>query len=66
MSISSNFSKEQYPIIAKNIVISILDNKDNFTDLEWKNLYKLSEDTFVEETESLKKGAAGAGLTDND
>ena len=66
VSISSNFSKEQYPIIAKNIVISILDNKDNFTDLEWKNLYKLSEDTFVEETESLKKGAAGAGLTDND
>ena len=33
---------------------------------EWKNLYKLSEDTFVEETESLKQGGAGAGLTDND
>ena len=33
---------------------------------EWKELYKLSEDTFVEETESLKIGAAGAGLTDND
>ena len=32
----------------------------------WKELYKLSENTFVEETESLKKGAAGAGLTDND
>ena len=43
-----------------------MDNKDNFSDLEWKNLYKLSENTFVEETESLKKGAAGAGLTDND
>ena len=66
VSIFSNFLKEQYPIIAKNIVINILDNKDNFTDLEWKNLYKLSENTFVEETESLKKGAAGAGLTDND
>ena len=49
------FFKEQYPIIAKKIVINILDNKDNFTDLEWKNLYKLSENTFVEETESLKK-----------
>ena len=33
---------------------------------DWKNLYQLSEKTFVEETESLKKGAAGAGLTDND
>ena len=42
------------------------DNKDSFTEREWKNLYRLSENTFVEETESLKKGAAGAGLTDND
>ena len=32
----------------------------------WKSLYKLSEETFVEESESLKQGAAGAGLTDND
>ena len=29
-------------------------------------LYKLSEETFVEESDSLKEGAAGAGLTDND
>ena len=40
--------------------------KDNFTDDEWNNLYKLSEETFVEESDSLKEGAAGAGLTDND
>jgi hypothetical protein len=26
----------------------------------------LAEDTFVEESDSLKEGAAGAGLTDND
>ena len=43
-----------------------MDNKDSFTESEWKNLYKLSEKTFVEETDSLKQGAAGAGLTDND
>ena len=43
-----------------------LDNKDNFSEIEWKNLYKLSEETFVEETDSLKKSAAGAGLNDND
>ena len=36
------------------------DNQLNFT------INQLSEKTFVEETESLKKGAAGAGLTDND
>ena len=40
--------------------------KDNFTEEEWINLYKLSENTFVEESLSLKEGAAGAGLTDND
>jgi hypothetical protein len=27
---------------------------------------QISENTFVEETDSLKQGAAGAGLTDND
>ena len=38
----------------------------NFTEIEWNNLYKLAENTFVEESDSLKQGAAGAGLTDND
>ena len=66
VKILSNYSKKTFPLIAKKNEISILGNKDSFTEREWKNLYKLSEDTFVEETESLKKGAAGAGLTDND
>ena len=44
----------------------ILENKDYFTENEWKTLYRLSENTFIDETESLKQGAAGAGLTDND
>jgi len=66
VSISSNLIKEEYPILAKDIKINFLDNLDNFSEVEWKNLYKLSEETFVEETDSLKQGAAGAGLTDND
>ena len=66
INISFNFFKDKTPLIAKNTQLSFLDNKDSFTDSEWKNLYKLSENTFVEETESLKQGAAGAGLTDND
>jgi hypothetical protein len=66
IGISSNFLGEQFPIYAKNIEVKFLDNKDTFSDLEWKNLYKLSEETFVDETDSLKEGAAGAGLTDND
>ena len=66
ISISFNNFQKELPTTANNIEIKFLENKDNFSDLDWKNLYKLSEDTFVEETDSLKKGAAGAGLTDND
>ena len=66
VNISSNLLKKKLPEICENIEINIIENKDNFSDQEWKNLYKLSEETFVEENDSLKKGAAGAGLTDND
>ena len=66
LCVSSNLTKEQYPNLAKKIKINFLENTDNFSELEWKSLYKLSEETFVEETESLKQGAAGAGLNDND
>ena len=66
VNISSNFIDQEFPKIAKIIEVSLLENEDNFTDDEWKNLYKLSEDTFVKESDSLKEGAAGAGLTDND
>ena len=66
ISISSNLIKKNFPLIAKKVEVNFIDNKDTFTEKEWKNLYKLSENTFVEETDSLKQGAAGAGLTDND
>ena len=66
VNILSNFSKKEFPSIAKKVEISFLENKDTFTEKDWISLYKLSENTFVEETESLKQGAAGAGLTDND
>ena len=66
VNILSKLSKKEFPLIAKKAEISFLDNKDSFSEKEWKNLYKLSENTFVEETDSLKQGAAGAGLTDND
>ena len=66
INISSNFNSEEFPSIAKYIEVSFLENEDAFTALEWKSLYELSEQTFVEETESLKQSGAGAGLTDND
>jgi len=66
INISSNFVDMEFPILAKDVEVSFLENKDSFSDEDWQSLYKLSENTFVEETESLKQGAAGAGLTDND
>ncbi len=66
INISSNILVKKFPLLAKKNEIIFLENKDNFAEKEWKTLYKLSENTFVEETESLKQGAAGAGLTDND
>ena len=66
VNILSEFSKKEFPSIAKKVEITFFENKDSFSEKEWKNLHKLSENTFVEETESLRKGAAGAGLTDND
>ena len=66
VNISTNLLNKNCPNIANNVEVKILENNDNFTEQDWKSLYQLSEKTFVEETESLKKGAAGAGLTDND
>ena len=66
VNILSNVSLKKFPILAKKSEIIFIENKDHFTEKEWKTLYKLSENTFVEESESLKQGAAGAGLTDND
>ena len=66
VNISSNILNQELKVIANNVEVQFLENLDNFTDSEWQNLYKLSENTFVEESESLKQGGAGAGLTDND
>jgi len=64
--IYSNFSKQEIVKTAERVSIKIVKNEDSFTENEWKELYKLSEETFVEENESLKNSGAGAGLTDND
>ena len=66
VNISSNLLNKDYPKITNKVEVNILENVDNFTNQDWNNLYKISEKTFVEETDSSKKVAAGAGLTDND
>ena len=65
-SIFSSYLKNEILENCNLVSINFIENNNSFNENEWKELYKLSEDTFVEETESLKIGAAGAGLTDND
>ena len=63
---SKNIKSNHIISSTKEITIEFLENNNSFSAQEWKELYKLSEETFVEETDSLKKKGAGAGLTDND
>jgi len=65
-NIYSNFIKNNIIEVANFVSIQFLNNTDSFLEKEWNELYKLSENTFVEETDSLKQSGAGAGLTDND
>ena len=63
--LSKNIDEKVNPLTNK-ISIEFLENKNSFSDQDWNELYKLSEETFVEESDSLKQSGAGAGLTDND
>ena len=65
-SIYVNSLKDKIITLGNDILIEFLKNGDSFEENEWKELYKLSENTFVEESENLKQTGAGAGLTDND
>ena len=66
LSIYTNYLQDGITTIGNNIIIKFLKNSDSFEENEWKELYKLSEKTFVDENENLKQSGAGAGLTDND
>jgi len=65
-SVASNYSDNNIVEKSNNVNISFLENMNLFSENEWQELYKLSEDTFVEESKELKEVAAGAGLNDND
>ena len=65
-SIYSNYLSGDIIEKSEIIKLKILENKNSFSENEWTELYKLSENTFVEETDDLKEKSAGAGLTDND
>jgi hypothetical protein len=65
-NINSNFLKNEIIKIANVVLIKFLENSDSFSEKEWNEIYKISEDTFVEESDSSMEKGAGAGLTDND
>jgi len=65
-NIYSNFLKNEIIKIANVVLIKFLENSDSFSEKEWNEIYKISEDTFVEESDSSMEKGAGAGLTDND
>ena len=62
---SKNIDNQAQPL-TNVLKIEFLENRNFFSEQDWKELYKLSEETFVDESESSKTKAAGAGLTDND
>ena len=62
----NNIKNSEVVSLAKEIFIEFLENSNSFSVQDWKELYRLSEETFVKETDSSKKKGAGAGLTDND
>ena len=64
-SIFSNFDNSFIEKTTK-FFISFNQNEDSFDKMTWDTLYKISQKTFVDETESSKNTSAGAGLTDND
>jgi len=65
-NIYSNFLKNEIIKIANVVLIKFLENSDSFSEKEWNEIYKISEDTFVEESDTSMQKGAGAGLTDND
>tara|TARA_B100000745_G_C20128835_1_gene386751 strand:+ start:124 stop:732 length:609 start_codon:yes stop_codon:yes gene_type:complete len=65
-SIYSNYLSGEILEKSDKIKIQFLENKNTFNEEEWSELYRLSENTYVEESEELKQKSAGAGLTDND
>jgi hypothetical protein len=65
-NIYSNFLKNEIIKISNVVLIKFLENSDSFSEKEWNEIYKISEDTFVEESDTSMQKGAGAGLTDND
>ena len=57
-SIFSNHLDRDVLEKAKNVKIVFIENENSFSESEWNELYRLSKETFVDESEELKQTAA--------
>ena len=59
--------KNEIPHQSNNVSLKISNQRQQqYSEKTWEQLYELSLETFVEESEKTKLSGAGAGLTDND
>ena len=65
-SIFGNYYKNEIWETANNIYVKFLENNNSFKEIEWEEITKFANETYVEESDELKEKSAGAGLTDND
>ena len=60
-------SQTQVPESISNFTLSLtMQRETQYSNETWEELYQLSLETFVEESEEKRLSGAGAGLTDND
>ena len=63
----TSINQNQIPSSINNFSIKVTQQRQQqYSNETWEDLYQLSLETFVEETEEKKLSGAGAGLSDND
>ena len=63
----TSIDRNKIPNLVNNFSIHVTPQRQSqYSDKTWEDLYQLSLETFVEETEEKKLSGAGAGLSDND
>ena len=63
----TSIDQNKIPNLVNNFSIHVTPQRQSqYSDKTWEDLYQLSLETFVEETEEKKLSGAGAGLSDND
>jgi len=63
----TSIDQNKIPNLINNFSMHVTPQRQSqYSDKTWEDLYQLSLETFVEETEEKKLSGAGAGLSDND